>query len=115
MLLEFEKPIAELESKLADMKKLASESNVDVSKTVEQLEGKIKALKKETFDNLTRWQRVQLSRHPERPYTLDYIYEITDDFVEIRGDRAVKDDKAMVGGLGSIDGQAVMFVGQQKG
>lgn len=115
MLLEFEKPIAELESKLADMKKLASESNVDVSKTVEQLEGKIKALKKETFDNLTRWQRVQLSRHPERPYTLDYIYEITDDFVEIHGDRAVKDDKAMVGGLGSIDGQTVMFVGQQKG
>lgn len=115
MLLEFEKPIAELESKLADMKKLASDSNVDVSKTVEQLEGKIKALKKETFENLTRWQRVQLSRHPERPYTFDYIYEITDDFVELHGDRAVKDDKAMVGGLGSIDGQSVMFIGQQKG
>lgn len=115
MLLEFEKPIAELESKLADMKKLAEESNVDVSKTVEQLEGKIKALKKETFDNLTRWQRVQLSRHPERPYTLDYIYELTDDFVEVHGDRAVKDDKAMVGGLGSVDGQTIMFIGQQKG
>ena len=86
-----------------------------MSKTVEQLEGKIKALKKDTFDNLTRWQRVQLSRHPERPYTLDYIYEITDDLVEIHGDRAVKDDKAMVGGLGSIDGQSVMFIGQQKG
>ena len=115
MLLEFEKPIAELESKLADMKKLASESDVDVSKAADELEEKIKALKRETFDNLTRWQRVQLSRHPQRPYTLDYIYEITSDFVELHGDRAVKDDKAMVGGLGSIDGESVMFIGQQKG
>lgn len=115
MLLEFEKPIAELEAKLADMKKLAHESDVDVSAAVKKLEEKIVSLKKETFKNLTRWQKVQLSRHPERPYTLDYIYEITNDFVELHGDRAVKDDKAMVGGFGSIDGQSVMFIGQQKG
>lgn len=115
MLLDFEKPIAELESKLTDMKELAKTSDVDVSATVDQLEKKILKLKKETFSNLTRWQRVQLSRHPERPYTLDYIYEITDDFIELHGDRTVKDDKAMVGGFGTVGGESVMFIGQQKG
>lgn len=115
MLLDFEKPIAELESKLTDMKELAKTSDVDVTATVDQLEKKILKLKKETFSNLTRWQRVQLSRHPERPYTLDYIYEITKDFIELHGDRTVKDDKAMVGGFGTIDDQTVMFIGQQKG
>lgn len=115
MLLDFEKPIAELESKLIDMKELAKTSDVDVTATVDQLEKKIVKLKKETFSNLTRWQRVQLSRHPERPYTLDYIYEITNDFIELHGDRTVKDDKAMVGGFGNIGSQTVMFIGQQKG
>lgn len=115
MLLDFEKPIAELESKLTDMKELAKTSDVDVTATVDQLEKKIVKLKKETFSNLTRWQRVQLSRHPERPYTLDYIYEITNDFIELHGDRTVKDDKAMVGGFGNIGSQTVMFIGQQKG
>ncbi len=115
MLLDFEKPIADLEEKLADMKMLASSNDVDVAKAVATLEKKIETLKKETFANLTRWQRVQLSRHPERPYTLDYIFELTDDFIELFGDRTVKDDKAMVGGLGSIDGQTVMLIGQQKG
>ncbi|UXX78047.1 acetyl-CoA carboxylase carboxyltransferase subunit alpha [Reichenbachiella carrageenanivorans] len=115
MLLEFEKPIAELEEKLADMKMLASNTDVDVAEAVKSLENKIKKLKKETFENLTRWQRVQLSRHPDRPYTLDYIYEITDEFIEIHGDRTVKDDKAMVGGFASMDGQTVMIIGQQKG
>ncbi|MEM1405563.1 MAG: acetyl-CoA carboxylase carboxyltransferase subunit alpha [Bacteroidota bacterium] len=115
MVLEFEKPIAELETKLSDMKKLASESNVNVSEAVSELEKKINKLKKETFENLTRWQRVQLSRHPDRPYTLDYIYNITEDFIEIHGDRTVKDDKAMVGGFGTIDGVAAMIIGQQKG
>ncbi|MFY0626877.1 MAG: acetyl-CoA carboxylase carboxyltransferase subunit alpha [Reichenbachiella sp.] len=115
MLLEFEKPIAELEEKLADMKMLASSNDVDVAKAVETLEKKINSLKKNTFANLTRWQRVQLSRHPERPYTLDYIFELTDDFIEISGDRNVKDDKAMIGGFGSLEGQTVMFIGQQKG
>lgn len=115
MLLEFEKPIAELENKLADMKRLAESSDVDVSKAVAVLEDKIHKLKIETFETLTRWQRVQLSRHPERPYTLDYIFEITNEFQELSGDRTVGDDKAMVGGLGDIDGASIMFIGQQKG
>jgi len=115
MILDFEKPIHSLETKLDEMKRLAQESGVDVTKDITSLEGKIEQLKKETFANLTRWQRVQLSRHPERPYTLDYIYGITDDFIELHGDRQVKDDKAMVGGFGTIDGQSVMFIGQQKG
>jgi acetyl-CoA carboxylase carboxyl transferase subunit alpha len=115
MLLDFEKPIAELEAKLQDMKKLASDNDVNVGEAVKSLEDKIKNLKKDTFQNLTRWQRVQLSRHPERPYTLDYIYEITQDFVELHGDRTVKDDKAMIGGFATIDDQSFMIIGQQKG
>lgn len=115
MLLDFEKPIAELEAKLVDMNQLASDSDKEVQAAVKALEKKILDLKKETFENLTGWQRVQLSRHPDRPYTLDYIYEITSDFIEIHGDRTVGDDKAMIGGFGSIDGQTFMLIGQQKG
>lgn len=113
--MEFEQPIIELEGKLTEMKQLAESSQVDVSAAVKTLEAKIQKLKVDTYKNLTRWQRVQLSRHEERPYTLDYIYNMTDDFVEIHGDRTVKDDKAMVGGFGTLDGESVMFVGQQKG
>ncbi len=115
MVLEFEKPIADLELKLQEMKDLAKGKNIDLSADIQSLEEKIQTLKKETFQNLTRWQRVQLSRHADRPYALDYIYEITNDFVELHGDRNVKDDKAMIGGLGDIDGRSVMFIGQQKG
>lgn len=115
MLLDFEKPIAELESKLQDMKQLADESDRTVMDAIRALEKKIIDLKKETFENLTGWQRVQLSRHPDRPYTLDYIYEMTTDFIELHGDRQVSDDKAMVGGLGTIEGQSFMLIGQQKG
>jgi acetyl-CoA carboxylase carboxyl transferase subunit alpha len=115
MLLDFEKPIAELETKLTDMKHLADGSDDAVKKAIEALERKIVELKKETFENLTGWQRVQLSRHPDRPYTLDYIYELTTDFIELHGDRNVGDDNAMVGGLGTIDGQTYMLIGQQKG
>lgn len=115
MLLDFEKPIAELEAKLDDMKSLASDSDKEVQSAVKALEKKILDLKKETFENLTGWQRVQLSRHPDRPYTLDYLYEITTDFIELHGDRTVGDDKAMVGGFGSIEGQTFMLIGQQKG
>lgn len=115
MHLDFEKPIAELEAKLVDMKQLALENNVDVAEAVKSLETKIKNLKKEIYSNLTRWQRVQLSRHPDRPYALDYIYDITDKFIELHGDRSVKDDKAMVGGFGEIGGQGVMLIGHQKG
>jgi acetyl-CoA carboxylase carboxyl transferase subunit alpha len=113
--LDFEKPIAELEAKLVDMNQLASDSDKEVQAAVKALERKIHDLKKETFENLTGWQRVQLSRHPDRPYTLDYIYEITSDFIEIHGDRTVGDDKAMIGGFGSIDGKTFMLIGQQKG
>jgi acetyl-CoA carboxylase carboxyl transferase subunit alpha len=113
--LEFEKPIAVLEAKLTDMKNLAETANVDVSDSVKALEEKIQSLKEEIFSDLTGWQRVQLSRHPERPYTMDYIYELTSDFVELHGDRNVRDDKAMVGGFGSIDGKTFMLIGQQKG
>jgi acetyl-CoA carboxylase carboxyl transferase subunit alpha len=114
-LLDFEKPIAELEGKLADMKHLTNDSDDSVKHAIQALENKITDLKKETFENLTGWQRVQLSRHPDRPYTLDYIYEITTDFIELHGDRTVGDDKAMIGGLGTIDGQTFMLIGQQKG
>ncbi|GAB3813980.1 acetyl-CoA carboxylase carboxyltransferase subunit alpha [Pontibacter rugosus] len=115
MLLDFEQPIAALEGKLREMKTLAEDSQVDVSEAVKALEEKIKILKKETYANLTRWQRVQLSRHPDRPYTLDYIHGLTDKFVELHGDRTVRDDKAMVGGFGEVDGRSIMFIGQQKG
>ena len=115
MELDFEKPIADLEAKLEDMKELAKGSDKDVQAAIKALEKKIVALKIETFQNLTGWQRVQLSRHPDRPYTLDYIYEMTSEFIELFGDRSVADDRAMVGGLGTIEGQAYMIIGQQKG
>jgi acetyl-CoA carboxylase carboxyl transferase subunit alpha len=114
--LDFEKPIADLVEQLDKAQEIASKSEVDVSKTIEELESKIKETRKSIYDNLTPWQRVQASRHPERPYTLAYIHAITDNnFIELHGDRTVKDDKAMVGGFGSIEGQTVMFIGQQKG
>lgn len=115
MLLDFEKPIVELEEKIADMKTLAQQNGVDVTDALKSLQEKLQQLKVETYSNLTRWQRVQLSRHQDRPYTLDYIYEFTDDFIELHGDRNVADDKAMVGGFGTLNGQTIMFVGQQKG
>ena len=115
MLLDFEKPIVELEDKIADMKTLAQQNGVDVTDALKSLQEKLQKLKEETYSNLTRWQRVQLSRHQDRPYTLDYIYELTDDFIELHGDRNVADDKAMIGGFGTLDGQTIMFVGQQKG
>ena len=114
-LLEFEKPIAELQNKLEDMIQLQSDQGVDMSGAITALEDKIQQLKEETFGNLTAWERVQLSRHPNRPYMLDYIENICDEFIELHGDRCVKDDKAMVGGFGNIDGNTFMFIGQQKG
>lgn len=111
MLLEFEKPIAALEDRINEMRSLVSPDD----EMFKQLEERLKTLKKETFAKLTPWQRVQLSRHPDRPYTLDYIQTICDDFQELHGDRNVADDKAMVGGLGRIGSQSIMFIGQQKG
>lgn len=113
--LDFEKPIAELETKLADMRRLAEESNVDVTTATSALENGIERLRKEIFDNLTRWQRVQLSRHPDRPYTLDYIKLMCDEFIELHGDRQVRDDPAIIGGFANIGGQGIMLLGQQKG
>ncbi len=113
--LDFEKPIADLEARLEETKKLAQTSNVDVSEAVNVLEKSIDKLRREIFQNLTRWQRVQLSRHPDRPYTLDYISLMCNQFIELHGDRTVRDDPAMVGGFCELDGQTVMIIGQQKG
>tara|TARA_B100000214_G_C23947294_1_gene618608 strand:- start:717 stop:1664 length:948 start_codon:yes stop_codon:yes gene_type:complete len=115
MSLDFEKPIIELENKLNQMKEIASKSGKSLDNEAISLEEKITELKKEIFSNLTRWQKVQLSRHPDRPYFLDYIYKITNEFIELHGDRVAKDDKAMVGGIGEIDGKSYMLIGQQKG
>lgn len=112
---DFEKPIIELENKLDEMKRIAGENGVELENEAAELEKKILNLKQNIYTNLSRWQRVQISRHPNRPYTLDYIKNIADDFVELFGDRNYKDDKAMIGGMGKIDGHSVMFIGQQKG
>ena len=114
-ILDFEKPISDLEIQLNEMKSLAGKSDVNVEQAVVELEAKIKALKINTYKNLTPWQRVQLARHPDRPYTLDYIHTIAEEFIEIHGDRNFGDDKAMVGGLASIEGKTFMLIGQQKG
>jgi acetyl-CoA carboxylase carboxyl transferase subunit alpha len=114
--LDFEKPIAELTELRDKMVQTAEKSKVDVSGSVQEIEEKIAAKRKEIYSSLTPWQRVQVSRHPDRPYSLDYIKSITDgNFVEFHGDRTVKDDKAMIGGLGMFNGRSVMFIGQQKG
>ena len=114
--LEFELPIKELEDQLQKCQIIGDESDVDVSETCLQILQKLDIAKKEIYKNLTPWQRVQLSRHPNRPYTLDYINSICgDSFLELHGDRNFKDDKAMIGGLGKIGDQSFMFIGQQKG
>jgi len=114
--LDFELPLKELEDQLEKCKVIGKESNVDVTDTCKQIEEKLLATRKEIYKNLTAWQRVQLSRHPDRPYTLDYIKAICgNSFLELHGDRNVKDDKAMIGGLGKIGDQSFMFIGQQKG
>ena len=113
--LEFEKDIVELESQLEAMRVKAEKSGIELGELSSQLEEQIQEKKKEVFNNLTRWQRVLLSRHPERPYALDYIHGMCDEFHELFGDRNFKDDKAIIGGLGRIGNQSVMFIGQQKG
>ncbi|MBX2827262.1 MAG: acetyl-CoA carboxylase carboxyltransferase subunit alpha [Flavobacteriaceae bacterium] len=114
--LEFELPIKELQEQYEKACQIGEESDIDVSNTCKQIEKKLAETKKEIYKNLTPWQRVQLSRHPNRPYTLDYINAICgDSFLELHGDRNYKDDKAMIGGLGKIGDQSYMFIGQQKG
>jgi len=116
VLLDFEEPIGKLYEQREKAEELAKESGLDMSAAVKELTEKIASKRKEIYSNLSAWQRVQVSRHPERPYTLSYINYITGgDFMELHGDRSVSDDKAMVGGFGTIDGETVMFIGQQKG
>jgi acetyl-CoA carboxylase carboxyl transferase subunit alpha len=113
LVLEFEKPILELEQKIEEMRKYAD--NLDIAGEITTLEKKVDQLRKSIYSNLTRWQKVQLARHPDRPYTLDYIEGMTTDFVELHGDRFHGDDKAIVGGFANLNGETVMIVGHQKG
>ena len=114
--LEFEEPIRQLREQLTQARDLQEQSDVDMESLAQDLESKIREVTEQLYSNLTPWQRVQVSRHPDRPYTLNYIEALTEgNFMELHGDRTVKDDKAMVGGFGFIDDQSVMFIGQQKG
>ncbi|MEM1327905.1 MAG: acetyl-CoA carboxylase carboxyltransferase subunit alpha [Bacteroidota bacterium] len=113
--LEFEQPLENLYEQLDKLKQVGSEGDVDVTTMMGSLNQKIKQKRREIYENLTGWQKVQLSRHPERPYTLYYIEQMCDRFIELHGDRYFADDKAIVGGLGDLDGQTVMFIGHQKG
>ena len=115
ILLDFEKPLAELEEQIKQIRDLADETEVDVTEKIAQLEDRATQLRKEIFSSLTPQQRLQVARHPRRPTTLDYIQAISDDWLELHGDRAGFDDLAMVGGVGRIDGRAVVMIGQQKG
>lgn len=113
--LDFEKPIKDLVDEIEKLKNTSEHKKIDYSDTIQKLETAILEKRREVTQNLSSWQRVQLSRHPDRPYTLKYIQNMTTDFVELHGDRNVKDDKAMVGGFASLDGETVMIIGQQKG
>jgi len=112
---DFEKPIFDLMDQMAKVKQVAEKSKVDVRATLQELERKIETEKTRIYSNLNPWEKVQISRHPDRPKTLDYIEAISKDFVELHGDRNFRDDKAMIGGFGSIDDQTVMFIGHMKG
>lgn len=112
---DFEKPIADLQAQIEKIKQVADKTKVDMSGTLSELEIQLINTRKQIYSNLTGWQNVQISRHPERPYTLAYIEMMCDDFVEMHGDRTVGDDKAIVGGFGTLNGQTVMFIGHQKG
>jgi acetyl-CoA carboxylase carboxyl transferase subunit alpha len=113
--LEFEKPIMELEQTLEALQKQATEQKIDLSAQIHAIEEKLETTKKEIFTNLTPWQRVQLARHPKRPYMLDYLQRIATEFIELHGDRRFSDDHAIVGGLATIDQRRVVVIGQQKG
>lgn len=113
--LDFEKPLESLYEQLDKIRQVADEGELDMSETIKELENRIKAKRKEIYEHLSGWQKVQLSRHPERPYTLYYIEQMCRKFIELHGDRYVKDDKAIVGGLANIDGQSVVILGHQKG
>lgn len=113
--LDFEKPLMEMEARIAELKKFTEEKEMDFSEEIMKLEGRAAKLAEDIFGNLTRWQRVQLARHPKRPFTLDYTKLIFQDFIELHGDRAFRDDPAMVGGIASLEGSPVTIIGHQKG
>ena len=113
--LDFEQPIAELQAKIEELRLVGDDNEINIQEEIEKLEGKSRSLTESIFSKLTPWQISQLSRHPLRPYTLDYIEHIVDDFEELHGDRAFADDHAIVSGLGRIDGRPVMIIGHQKG
>lgn len=113
--LDFEKPIIELEKKIQELRGFVSDKKIDLSSEVRRLEEKLKQLKKDIYGGLTAWQRVQIARHPGRPYTLDYINTIMSDFIELHGDRSFADDKAIVGGLAKLNNQKIIVMGHQKG
>ena len=113
--LDFEAPIIELENKMNELKNFGNEQNIDVKNEIENMKQKIVSMRKEIYKNLTSWQKVQVARHPNRPYTMDYIKLITNDFIEIHGDRIHRDDRAIVGGFAKIEDEKVMIIGSQKG
>ncbi len=113
--LEFEQPISELESKIDELRYVQSESAVDISEEIDRLSKKSTQLTKDIYANLTPWQVTQIARHPQRPYTLDYVNELFTDFHELHGDRHYADDPSIVGGLARFNGQPVMVIGHQKG
>lgn len=112
---DFEKPIVDLQLQIDKVKQVEEKTKVDMSATLSELETRIEATRQQIYSNLNGWQKVQISRHPERPYTLSYVEMISDDFIEMHGDRTVKDDKAIVGGFATIGGETVMLIGHQKG
>ncbi|MEA3489982.1 MAG: acetyl-CoA carboxylase carboxyltransferase subunit alpha [Candidatus Omnitrophota bacterium] len=115
IVLEFEKPIIELENKIEELKKFTKNQSIDLSGEITTLHDRLEKLTKEIFDNLTSWQKVQLARHPDRPYTLDYISMIMEDFIEIHGDRHFWDDQALIAGFARLDGRKILVLGHQKG
>lgn len=114
-ILDFEKPIVKLENKIEEMKQVSNSSDIDLSKEIEKLQAKLNKQIEKIHNNLTTWQRVQLARHPQRPYFLDYIKEIANEFIELHGDRHFGDDKAIIAGLATIEGEKIILIGQQKG
>ena len=112
---DFEKPIADLQTQIEKVLQVQEKTKVDMSATVNELAEKLEQTKQDIYSNLTGWQKVQMSRHPDRPQTFDYISMICDEFIELHGDRTVRDDKAIIGGFASIGGHSVMVIGHQKG
>ena len=112
--LPFEKPVQDLEDKLHELESFSKDQDIDVAHEIDRMKEKIETTRSQIYENLTSWQKVQVARHPGRPYTKDYIEKMTTDFVEIHGDRIHKDDRAIIGGFAKIDGQKVMIIGSQK-